>query len=234
MTREPKHEHEHDDAGPLGGSLPLIVLAAGAGAQQHAAPMAMTDEDMIKSAMAAAPEAVAAGAAIVALEADGNMRTLRRGSNGFTCLPDNPNSPGPDPMCGDANAMEWAAAWIEPGHPPALGRRERAPLSARRHLPRGRQPRARPHDARNFALLRRSPSTLSPGPQRSNQPDAAGARIRLERRATCSRSSPTRLMRGPCARPDLDCVVRFYDRTRSTRRRSSRAYARRASRSISG
>jgi hypothetical protein len=96
-------------------SLPLVALAAGAGAQQHAAPMAMTDEDMIKSAMAAAPEAVAAAAAIVALEADGNMRILRRGSNGFTCLPDNPNSPGPDPMCGDANAMKWAAAWIEPG-----------------------------------------------------------------------------------------------------------------------
>jgi hypothetical protein len=99
----------------LAGSLPLVALAAGAGAQQHAAPMAMTDEDMIKSAMAAAPEAVAAAAAIVTIEADGNMRILRRGSNGFTCLPDNPNSPGPDPMCGDANAMKWAAAWIEPG-----------------------------------------------------------------------------------------------------------------------
>ena len=91
-------------------SLPLIALAVGAGAQQHAAPMAITDEDMIKSATAAAPEAVAAGAAVVAVETDGKMRTLRQGSNGFTCLPDNPASPGPDPMCGDANAMEWAAA----------------------------------------------------------------------------------------------------------------------------
>ena len=76
-------------------SLPLVALAAAAGAQQHAAPMAMTDE------------------------ADGKMRILRRGSNGFTCLPDNPNSPGPDPMCGDANAMEWAAAWIGKKEPPA-------------------------------------------------------------------------------------------------------------------
>ena len=84
----------------------VLTLAASAGAQQHVAPMAMTDEDMIKSAMAAAPEAVAKGATIVAVEADGKMRTLRQGSNGFTCLPDNPNSPGPDPMCGDANAME--------------------------------------------------------------------------------------------------------------------------------
>ena len=100
-------------------SLPLIALAAGAGAQQHAAPAAMTDEAMVESAMAAAPEAVAAGAAIVAVEADGKMRTLRQGSNGFTCLPDNPNSPGPDPMCGDANAMEWAEAWIGKKEPPA-------------------------------------------------------------------------------------------------------------------
>ena len=32
------------------------------------------------------------------------MRTLRKGSNGFTCMPDNPVTPGPDPMCMDANA----------------------------------------------------------------------------------------------------------------------------------
>jgi hypothetical protein len=38
--------------------------------------------------------------------------------NGFTCLPDNPNFPGPDPMCGDANAMEWAQAWIGRRAPP--------------------------------------------------------------------------------------------------------------------
>lgn len=101
--------------------LPLIALAsAAAGAQQHphAVPGTMTDEDMVKSAMAAAPEAVAAGAAIVAVGADGTMRTLRQGGNGFTCLPDNPSSPGPDPMCGDANAMEWAQAWMGKKEPP--------------------------------------------------------------------------------------------------------------------
>jgi hypothetical protein len=49
---------------------------------------------------------------VVAVGADGKMRVLREGHNGFTCLPDNPASPGPDPMCGDANAMSWAKAWI--------------------------------------------------------------------------------------------------------------------------
>ena len=46
------------------------------------------------------------------------MRTLREGTNGFWCMPDNPASPGPDPMCGDANAMEWAMAWIGKKEPP--------------------------------------------------------------------------------------------------------------------
>lgn len=79
------------------------------------------DQKMIKSAMQAAPKKVSAGATIVAMEADGKMRTLREGKNGFTCMPDNPATPGPDPMCMDKAAMEWAMAWI--GHTtPAAGK----------------------------------------------------------------------------------------------------------------
>jgi hypothetical protein len=78
----------------------------------------MSDEDIIRSAMAAAPPAVARDATIVDVAADGRIRVVRKGTNGFTCLPDNPNSPGPDPMCGDQNAMEWAQAWIERKDPP--------------------------------------------------------------------------------------------------------------------
>ncbi|WP_460823718.1 hypothetical protein [Lysobacter olei] len=70
------------------------------------------DPALMRSAMSAAPAKVAAGAALVAMQADGSMRTLRAGSNGFTCMPDNPATPGPDPMCMDANALEWAHAWI--------------------------------------------------------------------------------------------------------------------------
>jgi len=72
----------------------------------------MTDADVIKSAMAAAPAKVAQAATVVAMNADGTMRTLRKGSNGFTCMADNPETPGPDPMCMDQNAMEWVHAWI--------------------------------------------------------------------------------------------------------------------------
>jgi hypothetical protein len=83
-----------------------------------AAAAAPTDAAMIKSAMSAAPAAVGKKATIVVMEADGKMRTLRKGTNGFTCMPDNPATPGPDPMCMDANAMEWVMAWAGHKAPP--------------------------------------------------------------------------------------------------------------------
>lgn len=79
---------------------------------------AADDGDLIKSAEAAAPAAVSSSAAIYAMGVDGKMRTLREGKNGFWCMPDDPTTPGPDPMCGDANAMEWAMAWIGHTEPP--------------------------------------------------------------------------------------------------------------------
>ncbi|MBI3778723.1 MAG: hypothetical protein HY274_07420 [Gammaproteobacteria bacterium] len=83
------------------------------------AKKAPTDKQLIKSAISAAPAKVAKGATIVVMEADGKMRTLRQGTNGFICMPDNPATPGPDPMCMDKNAMEWAHAWIGHKPPPA-------------------------------------------------------------------------------------------------------------------
>lgn len=91
------------------GLLTAVSLAAAAHADEATA---------IKSAESAAPPAVAAGAAIYAADASGAMKTLREGTNGFWCMPDNPASPGPDPMCGDANSMEWAMAWIGKKDPP--------------------------------------------------------------------------------------------------------------------
>jgi hypothetical protein len=93
-------------------SKPASTAAANATA---AAP---TDAEMINSAMSAAPAAVGKQATIVAMEAGGKMRTLRKGTNGFTCMPDNPATPGPDPMCMDANAMEWVHAWVAHKAPP--------------------------------------------------------------------------------------------------------------------
>jgi hypothetical protein len=100
----------------LGIAATSVASLAGADAPKPAAKadaaVAPTDVEMIKSAMSAAPAAVGKHATIVAMDADGKMRTLRKGTNGFTCMPDNPATPGPDPMCMDANAMEWVHAWV--------------------------------------------------------------------------------------------------------------------------
>jgi len=96
-----------------------LALATDASAADTKAPP--TDKQMIESAMSAAPAKVAKGATIVAMEADGKMRTLRQGKNGFTCMPDNPATPGPDPMCMDKNAMEWVHAWVAK-KPPTPGK----------------------------------------------------------------------------------------------------------------
>lgn len=98
----------------------LIASAALASADVLAADKpAPGDKALISSAMSAAPANVGKGATIVAMEADGKMRTLRAGNNGFTCMPDNPATPGKDPMCMDKNALAWAHAWIAHQPPPA-------------------------------------------------------------------------------------------------------------------
>jgi len=85
-----------------------------------AATSSAADKKMIRSAMQAAPKKVSMAATIVAMNANGTMRTLREGTNGFTCMPDNPATPGPDPMCMDKAALQWAGAWIA-HKPPASG-----------------------------------------------------------------------------------------------------------------
>ncbi|HZX27519.1 MAG TPA: hypothetical protein VFF16_10640 [Telluria sp.] len=99
-------------------SCKLFVLVAAAVAAWPAGASS-ADEKLIKSAMRAAPKKVASGATIVVMNSDGTMRTLREGKNGFTCMPDNPATPGPDPMCMDKAAMDWAMAWVGKKTPPA-------------------------------------------------------------------------------------------------------------------
>ena len=84
-----------------------------------AASATPSTQDMIKSAMAAAPAAIAKDATIIVMGADGKMTTLRKGTNGFTCMPDDPTTPGPDPMCMDANSLEFVMALASHKAPPA-------------------------------------------------------------------------------------------------------------------
>jgi hypothetical protein len=96
--------------------LPLAALALSSNGVQTA--YAASDAEVIKNAEMAAPAAVSATATIYSMGADGKMKTLREGKTGWWCMPDDPTTPGNDPMCGDANAMAWASAWMGHTKPP--------------------------------------------------------------------------------------------------------------------
>ena len=103
-------------AGMTFAGVSFSVQAADMPAAMAAPP---SDPELIASAMAAAPPAISKAAAIVAMTADGKMRTLREGTNAFTCMADTPETPGPDPMCWDKSSDGWMQAYLNHGTPPA-------------------------------------------------------------------------------------------------------------------
>lgn len=76
-------------------------------------------DDKIDNATEAAPEAIAENATVVDWPATegGDFPTLREGSNPWTCLPDDPKTPGNDPICADRNSMRWFQAYMEKRQP---------------------------------------------------------------------------------------------------------------------
>jgi hypothetical protein len=91
---------------------------------EHTMPMESatpptTDAAIVASAMSAAPESVSSAATILGFDEKMQPRTVREGSNGWTCMPDMPHTPGADPMCVDRNGMAWAEAWMAHKDPPA-------------------------------------------------------------------------------------------------------------------
>jgi hypothetical protein len=95
-----------------------VALLAGTVALYGGSALAadpMTDEETIKNAMSAAPEAVGKNAAVLNWE----MKELQKGTNGFTCMPDDPATPTNDPMCVDENGLAWVHALMSKTEPPA-------------------------------------------------------------------------------------------------------------------
>src|SRR5579862_2870839 len=72
-----------------------------------------SDSEYIRQALSAAPASVAKDAAVVRVDKDGSMHTLRAGKNGFTCM-----VVGTDKMCNDANSMEFIDAMVKHMPPP--------------------------------------------------------------------------------------------------------------------
>jgi len=74
----------------------------------------MTKEQKIANAMSAGPMAVAGKATILDWPAKEGEKpaVLRMGTNGWTCLPDMPQTQGSDPMCLDRSWMVWVEAYL--------------------------------------------------------------------------------------------------------------------------
>ena len=85
-------------------SMLLVVTVAIATAQ---------GQDLIQSAESAAPASIASKAAIM----DWNFNEMRTGSNGWTCLPDRPDTPGVDPWCVTPAWMNFLRAYVNKTQP---------------------------------------------------------------------------------------------------------------------
>ena len=92
------------------GVVLCLGLTATASAQKKADPPpapSAANAAKIASARSAAPAAISANATIAEMSPDGKMTTLAKGTNGWLCMPDNPTSPGADPMCVDKVWQQW-------------------------------------------------------------------------------------------------------------------------------
>ena len=88
----------------------LVLLPQAALAQEEDSDAAAA----IASALSAAPELITATATVAGL--DGTI--LREGTNGFTCMPDDPAIPGDAPICLDAGWQAFINAWMSGEAPP--------------------------------------------------------------------------------------------------------------------
>lgn len=88
-----------------------VVLAAALLVPQSA--FSQDAEAMIASAVSAGPASISADATVV----DWSMNVLREGSNGWTCLPDDPNAEGNAPWCVDAAWMNFIQALMSGTEP---------------------------------------------------------------------------------------------------------------------
>ncbi|HEY0613841.1 MAG TPA: hypothetical protein VGC96_04330 [Candidatus Elarobacter sp.] len=92
----------------------IAVAAVLVAAASAAAPAATeTAAQKIARALSAGPASVTAHATVADVDAKGAMTVLRKGTNGWTCVPGHPGVVGDDAMCGDAAAMQWGDDWAK-------------------------------------------------------------------------------------------------------------------------
>lgn len=95
----------------------LVLAGAHVGAEAavegKGAALNMSDEELSRMARSAAPPHISRNATIVAAGADGKLRTLRKGTNEFTCFADLSGQEAPDPVCADRAGTEWLTSMLE-------------------------------------------------------------------------------------------------------------------------
>ena len=91
----------------------MKVVVLGLCALAMSASLTLQNDEAIESAMSAGPDSITAEATVK----DWNMKTLREGSNGWTCLPDRPDTPGVDPWCVNEPWMNFLDAYINKTEP---------------------------------------------------------------------------------------------------------------------
>ena len=78
---------------------------------------AAPSNDPIQSAMSAGPESISADATVM----DWEMTVIREGTNGWTCLPDRPDTEGLDPWCVNDPWLDFLKAYIGKTEPTYTG-----------------------------------------------------------------------------------------------------------------
>ena len=87
-----------------------IVIETRFGSRAAAADTAETNVTKIARAMSAGLPEIARLAKIIGKDGKGHTVVLQEVSNGFTCMPGNPNVIGDPPMCAE-RSIEWAAGF---------------------------------------------------------------------------------------------------------------------------
>lgn len=67
----------------------------------------MSEKDQTALALSAAPAHISKDASVMIYGTDGKLTEVRKGTNGFTCIPTVMNLPIPDPICMDGASNQW-------------------------------------------------------------------------------------------------------------------------------
>lgn len=89
----------------------VALLAAAAGLAAAGSPV--SQDETVKSAMSAGPSSISADATIM----DWSFNVIRKGTNGWTCLPDRADTEGPDPWCVNEPWMNFLRAYVNKTEP---------------------------------------------------------------------------------------------------------------------